>query len=421
MRGMEKTKPILYGVADYAEIRRANAWFIDRTAKIRDLEAMRYAMFLRPRVPRRRLLAVGRSMMKYSMRVLTSSLCAAFAAMCACAFAGGDGFPPPCDPVPVKKAVKVVRREITVSIIGLARPAFPGGGKTSVEACFRYWKAGMDKEICNKPDLIVLPEGVDSWKGANPADKFEWVRKRGDLLLKEFQKYAREHRAYIVFNSYRQRKDGRFANSSYMLDRDGDVVAVYDKVYPTPGEILWKELPIVPGDGPVTADADFGRVGFVVCFDLNFRDLIEAYRREKPDVICFSSAYHGDFWQRAWALTCRSYFVGSTLGELSKDVWGPSGEAIFHTQGYFKTGTVRINTNCRVCHLDDNWGALQQARAKYGQKVEVRNPGSVGCVTFLSNDPSVSVDKLIKEFGLILWDDYYDRSVKLRGGAVMGR
>ena len=46
---MEETRPILYGVADYAEIRKANAWFIDRTAKIRDLEGTRYAVFLRPR------------------------------------------------------------------------------------------------------------------------------------------------------------------------------------------------------------------------------------------------------------------------------------------------------------------------------------------------------------------------------------
>ena len=99
----------------------------------------------------------------------------------------------------------------------------------------------MDKEIGNRPDLIVLPEGVDSWSGATPAIKLEWVKRRGDLLLKEFQRYAREHRAYIVFNSYRQRKDGRFANCSYMLDRDGDVVGVYDKVYPTPGEILWDD------------------------------------------------------------------------------------------------------------------------------------------------------------------------------------
>ena len=46
---MGKTRPILYGVADYAELRRTNGWFIDRTAKIRDLEATHFAMFLRPR------------------------------------------------------------------------------------------------------------------------------------------------------------------------------------------------------------------------------------------------------------------------------------------------------------------------------------------------------------------------------------
>jgi hypothetical protein len=46
---MDETRPILYGVADYAEMRKANAWFVDRTAKIRDLEATRYALFLRPR------------------------------------------------------------------------------------------------------------------------------------------------------------------------------------------------------------------------------------------------------------------------------------------------------------------------------------------------------------------------------------
>ena len=46
---MEKTRPILYGVADYAMIRKKNGWFIDRTAKIRDLEQTAYVVFLRPR------------------------------------------------------------------------------------------------------------------------------------------------------------------------------------------------------------------------------------------------------------------------------------------------------------------------------------------------------------------------------------
>ena len=46
---MENTRPILYGVADYTMLRKKNGWFIDRTAKIRDLEQTAYAVFLRPR------------------------------------------------------------------------------------------------------------------------------------------------------------------------------------------------------------------------------------------------------------------------------------------------------------------------------------------------------------------------------------
>ena len=46
---MSEMRPILYGVSDFAEMRRSNAWYVDRTKCIRDLEQIRFAMFLRPR------------------------------------------------------------------------------------------------------------------------------------------------------------------------------------------------------------------------------------------------------------------------------------------------------------------------------------------------------------------------------------
>ena len=46
---MDGIRPILYGVSDYALLRKKNGWFVDRTAKIRHLENTAYAMFLRPR------------------------------------------------------------------------------------------------------------------------------------------------------------------------------------------------------------------------------------------------------------------------------------------------------------------------------------------------------------------------------------
>lgn len=326
--------------------------------------------------------------------------------------------PPPCDPVPVRKPVEMRRREITVSIVGLDRPPVPAAG-ASVEACVRYWTRGMDREVVKKPDLIVLPEVVDFWRGLSRREMRDWVvTVRGDGLLKAFQAYAKEHRCYLVFNSYRQRKDGRFANCTFAIDRDGDVVAVYDKVCPTQWEIECPHLTIVPGARPVAVDTDFGRLSFATCFDLNFRDMMEATAALKPDVVAFCSAYHGGFWQRAWALTCRSYFIASTLGKKGKDVWGPSGESLFHLNDYFQTGSVKINTNYAVCHLDFNWGGLEKAVETYGPRVTVRDPGSVGCVTLLSNDPALKVESVVKEFGLELLSDYYARSVKLRGGEI---
>ena len=326
---------------------------------------------------------------------------------------------PPCDPKPVKKPVVSVRREIKVSIIGADRPQGPEDvSRVSAKSCFAYWKRWMDKEIANKPDLVVLPEGVLSYRGYGPDKKRIVVQKCGDGLLKLFQAYAKEHACYLSFNAYRQRSDGKFSNTSFFIDREGDVIAVYDKVYPTPYEIEWKEFPIVPGEGPVVVDTDFGRVGFATCFDLNFRDLIEAYAREKPDVICFQSAYDGDFWRRVWSYTCRAYLVGCTVGKLAKEIDGPSGEVIMHSHNYFYTSTTKINTNCRVIHLDGNWAGIQKAIDKYGDRFEMRNPGAVGAVTILSHDPSLPIDEIVKEFGLVLWDDYYARSVRMRGGPL---
>ena len=118
--------------------------------------------------------------------------CAVFAAVVGLCM--GAELPPPCDPTPVKKAVKVVRREIKVAIIGADRPMGPADvSQATAESCFAYWKGWMDREIANRPDLVVLPEGVLSYRGYGPDRKLVVVRNCGNRLLKLFQAYAKEH------------------------------------------------------------------------------------------------------------------------------------------------------------------------------------------------------------------------------------
>ena len=307
-------------------------------------------------------------------------------------------------------SARAERREVVVSVIGMDRPSMPPVAE-SVPKVVKYWIDAMDREIGNKPDLVVLPECCDTVPTESSAEKAAWIRLRGDAVLDAVRKYAAEHKCYIVYSAHRERSDGRFANSSRLIDRSGAVVACYDKVFPTVGESSSRECQIVPGTEAVVAETDFGRVGFAICFDLNFDELKRAYAEKKPDIICFSSFFDGDFLQRAWARDCQSYVVSSTCANwLEKRVIDPAGGIIRNENYYMPTFTVRVNTNCKVLHLDENRYKFPSVIRKYGRRVEVRNPGSVSTVTLLSNDPALPEDEVMREFGLESYTDYLDRS-----------
>ena len=315
-------------------------------------------------------------------------------------------------------SARAERREIAVSVIGLDRPALPPVAE-SVPKVVKYWIDAMDREIGNKPDLVVLPECCDTVPTKSQAEKAAWIRLRGDAVLDAVRKYAADHRCYIVYSAHREREDGRFANSSRLVDRSGHVVACYDKVFPTVGEAGSRECPVVPGTEAVVAETDFGRVGFAICFDLNFDELKRAYAEKRPDIICFSSFFDGDFLQRAWARDCQSYMVSSTCASwLEKRIVDPAGGVLRSENYYQPTFTAKVNTNCRVLHLDENRNKFPEIVRKYGRRVEIRNPGSVGTVTLLSNDPTLPVETVMREFSLEPYTDYLARSRRTRESAL---
>ena len=312
----------------------------------------------------------------------------------------------------------ICRREITVSVIGVSRPSLPPV-KESVPKVVRYWIDAIDREIGNRPDLVVLPECCDTPDTKNHAEKAAWIRLRGTAVLDALKAYAAEHRCYIVYSAHREREDGRFANAAQLIDRTGKVVACYDKMFPTVGESGSRDCPIVPGTEAVVAETDFGRVGFLICFDLNFDELKRAYAAKKPDILCFSSYFDGDFLQRSWARDCQAHMVSATCANwLEKQVVDPAGGVLRCENYYLPTFTVKVNTNCRVLHLDGNRTKFPAVLKKYGQRVSIRNPGRVGTVTIASNDPSLPVEDVIREFGLETLTDYLERSRKVRTEAL---
>ncbi|MBR4223132.1 MAG: carbon-nitrogen hydrolase family protein [Victivallales bacterium] len=321
----------------------------------------------------------------------------------------------------VAKKVEARPREVMVNIIG--NDLAVANGNTDVDKMIQYWL--KDIKLCEntRPDLIVLPEICDIYHDllGIPGDadakkrRDDWLDKRGNKILDAFREYASAHRTYIVYPTYRDRGNGHVSNCSLLIDREGDVIACYDKVYPTVGDI---EKGAIPGTKPVIAQTDFGTMGFAICFDLNFWDLLDAYAPLRPNVMAFSSYYHGNLMQATWAYRCQSYFLGATIGTLEKNIVLPDGTVrdAIHSFCTYLVGT--INTNYKIVHIDCNRQRVKDAFAKYGRKLTVHNNNDLGVLLLISNDPDLPVGTIIQEFGIETWDEYYARSTQARLNAL---
>ena len=288
-----------------------------------------------------------------------------------------------------------------------------------VQRVIDHWRGRFAQVLPDRPDLIVVPECCDRPSGLTAEKLEEYYRVRHNRVREFFARVARENHCYMVYSAYRWDEKGRKRNSSLLIDREGHVVGVYNKNHPTIGEI---EAGIVPGKEAPVFETDFGRVGMAICFDLNFDELRLRYKRARPDLIIFSSMYHGGLMQAYWAYSCRSHFVGAISGRSTpSQIYNPLGELVASTTNYFDFAVARVNLDCALAHLDYNWSKLRAMKEKYGPKVKITDPGRLGSVLIASEHQTIDVQTMIDEFQIERLDDYFARSLARRRRALANK
>ena len=303
---------------------------------------------------------------------------------------------------------------VTIATIGSgpASVAADAEPQKVVEQMIAHWKRQFAQVLPDRPDLIVVPEACDRPGGFGDEKLLEYYKVRKDQVQQFFAQTARENKCYIVYSAYRIMPDGSRRNSSVLIDRKGNVAGIYNKNHPTIGEIengtlCGKEAPIF--------ECDFGRVAMAICFDLNFDELRLKYAKAGPDLIIFSSMYHGGLMQSYWAYSCRCHFVGAITGSATpSEIRNPMGQVVTSTTNYFNFAVARVNLDCELAHLDYNWERLRKLKAKYGTKVTISDPGLLGSVLISSEHETISADDMIKEFEIELLNDYLVRSLAYR-------
>ncbi|MEO7044360.1 MAG: carbon-nitrogen hydrolase family protein [Ferruginibacter sp.] len=290
------------------------------------------------------------------------------------------------------------------------------GSQSFVDQIIVFWKNQINQVLSDKPDLILLPEICDIPTNLNPGEWKEYLQVRNSQVTDQFSAIAKANHCYIAYGTMRIDEDGKFRNSAILLDREGKIAGIYNKNFPTIGEV---DDGIKAGDEAPVFQCDFGRVAFAICFDLNFKELLAKYEIDKPDIILFPSNYHGGIMQNVWAYWCRSFFVGSINGGgTPSEIRNPLGEVVAGSTNYFDFAVANINLDSRVVHLGYNFGKLDALKKKYGNAITITDPGRLGPVLVSSEDRNYHIDDILKEFDIELIDPYFNRSREKRAESL---
>lgn len=310
---------------------------------------------------------------------------------------------------------------VTISALSMAEPdfsSFPKNYSIYEKEIKKFLKEQIDKALCDSPDLIVFPECASQYvKGNRDRDLEElkeYYKYLGDSIEEFLKPIAVQNNTNIAYGSIRYAypdSDKPYRNSTIYIDRKGEICGVYDKNHLLITEYTLSDVGY--GDKADLISLDFGNVATAICFDLNFDELLNKYKLQKPDLTVFSSMYHGGLRQAQWAYSCRSYFVGAVC-ELESSILNPCGEIVASTSNYTDCISATVNLDYRLCHLDYNKNKFDAAKNKYKDSLTIHIPPYIGVALLTCNNSDFTVNDIIREFEIETLDEYFNRCLSHR-------
>jgi predicted amidohydrolase len=162
----------------------------------------------------------------------------------------------------------------------------------------------IDEVASDDPDIIVFTECLP-YLGLSLKEQVEYAQPLDGWIVRSVAEKAKENKAYIICPIYQRKKD-KVYNSSVLIDRNGEVLGVYNKHVPTIGEM---EAGISPGIDTPVFQTDFGKISMVICFDLNFREAFIDPVEKGTEAFFFSSMFRGGALLSMRALEFGTYII----------------------------------------------------------------------------------------------------------------
>ncbi|MCD6465021.1 carbon-nitrogen hydrolase family protein [Candidatus Bathyarchaeota archaeon] len=277
----------------------------------------------------------------------------------------------------------------------------------SVEENRNYVMKLLDLALSQKPDLVCLPEAFTT-AGVNKP-KEEIAEPVPGPTTSMVAKKAREHNCYIICPIITKR-DGKIWNSAVIIDREGEVLGIYDKVHPVTSSSDYTvfENGVTPGKEAPVFDLDFGRIGIQICFDIGFPETWQKLADRGAKIVFWPSAYNGGFPLQAYAYLHHYYVVSSVRADKSRII-DPLGRILAETDFLLNVIYRDINPDFVVAHYDFNHGIPDEIMKAYPGRVKIVSSRDAAHFLVEPIDDALTTEQLMREFGFESTFQYHER------------
>lgn len=288
-------------------------------------------------------------------------------------------------------------RHVTIAAVHFTKAEV--GPPASADDAYDQWQVADERIEGTGVDLVVACEGMES---AQRLEDAEAVGQPG-RMLQTYAATARKNHCTVV-GSVKLREAGRIYNAQVMIGPDGVVLGRYRKTFLTRGELA---AGLARGPGAEVVVTPAGRIGGAICFDLNYVELRAAYSRLAPDILAFSSMYHGGHVQQAWAYETRAFFAGACKDALS-EIRDPFGRVLASASGYTRVAVARVNLDRMIVHMDRNQDLFPAIRRRFGAAVRIDIAADLGVALVVCEGDGLGLAELTRAFPLQALDPYLE-------------
>ena len=194
-------------------------------------------------------------------------------------------------------------------------------------------------------DLIVFPE---YWIGNEVYNK-EFIDKMCN--------HSKILKIYLAFPIYIKDNDKTY-NRLHVVSPEGKVVFTYNKI-----NLYYKEKNITNGsnDQKVYWEYKNFKIGFAICFDINFNNIWSNFDKNDVDLVIWMSTYVGGRKLKCYAGVYHYYILTSTM-QNSAVLYDITGEKISEKKEVFNFFNIPSKDERNIYHYNKNIDIILQLK-----------------------------------------------------------